>query len=171
MNKWYVHLAMWNLMPCSLRHGHRGRLGRLRFSPDEWLTASLLACTIPQKRKNYQWLWALLKLLAICEWLSSNIEAFLCFRSPRTSHIQFTYFLENIFTTERIRNKMYLKASWSYRGERKFLASFFFHSILMHKLLVNKIFPFFFCYFTFLARRLMIPPTGVENTPENESKI
>lgn len=78
---------------------------------------------------------------------------------------------EIIFTIERIRSKMYLKASGHPKmTEDSYLAWFFFlNPILMYKWLVNKTFPLF-CYITFLAWRLKIPLTGAENTPERKTK-
>lgn len=140
-----------------------------------WLIASPCWLALFFKiEKSNKWLWALLKLLAICKWLNSNIWSILLLLFPKniTYIIISTYLRKIIFTVERISGKMYLKASWSYKDERRCLLSYKFFILYW---CINyqsiKYLRFSFCCITFLAWRWMILPTGAENTPENENKM
>lgn len=120
-----------------------------------------------EEEKNNKWLQALLKLLAICKWLGSNIWSISLLLFPEnirhivTEHI----FWEKLSLPQRgSEAKCPWKLPGHTRDETRFLLSSIF-SFYFDALSVNKIFqpPFFFCI-PFLAWSLVIPPTSAEDT-------
>lgn len=103
-----------------------------------------------EEEKNNKWLQALLKLLAICKWLGSNIWSISLLLFPEnimhivTEHI----FWEKLSLPQRgSEAKCPWKLPGHTRDERRFLLSSIF-SFYFDALSVNKIFqpPFFFLY-------------------------